>query len=207
MAQHLSQELGQSRVLYDTFHEAEFARPNLDTHLQALYHNESELVVVFLSADYERKEWPGLEWRAIRDLIKKKQASSIMLIRLDDASISGLFTIDGYISAQGRVPTDIAMRIIDRLQILKTERKPLNPTGSIPPAVRPSELRPTLSDIRIQLNQALVTSYNQTTPETEQYLRQITGSLQQLLVDAVRGAEEDHLQNPNMAEEAVGVLS
>ena len=29
VAQHLSQELGQSRVLYDTFHEAEFARPNL----------------------------------------------------------------------------------------------------------------------------------------------------------------------------------
>src|SRR5947209_18509882 len=85
----VSNELGQQNVLYDKFHEAEFARLNLDTHLQTLYHDESELVVVFLCADYERKEWPGLEWRAIRDLIKKKQDTSIMLIRLDDANISG----------------------------------------------------------------------------------------------------------------------
>lgn len=133
VAQRLSRELGQSRVLYDKFHEAEFARPNLDTHLQALYHDESELVVVFLCADYERKEWPGLEWRAIRDLIKKKQATSIMLIRLDDANISGVFSIDGYISAEGRVPTDIAALIIDRLRILETERQPLSASRSFPP--------------------------------------------------------------------------
>ena len=68
VADFLSRELGEGRVLYDRFHEAEFERPNLDTHLQALYHDQSRLVVVFLCADYERKEWPGLEWRAIRDL-------------------------------------------------------------------------------------------------------------------------------------------
>lgn len=135
VAQHLSRELGQPRVLYDRFHEAEFARPNLDTHLQALYHDESELVVVFLSANYERKEWPGLEWRAIRDLIKKKQAPSIMLIRLDDANVSGVFSIDGYINAEGRTPADIAALIIDRLLILETERQPLGPSqGSAQPA-------------------------------------------------------------------------
>src|SRR5262245_23306848 len=111
VAQRLSRDLGQSRVLYDKFHEAEFARPNLDAYLQHLYHDESELVAVFLCTDYESKEWPGLEWRAIRDLIKKKQDSSIMLIRLNDANISGVFSIDGYISAEGRLPTDIATLI------------------------------------------------------------------------------------------------
>src|ERR1041385_2125541 len=100
----LSRELGEERVLYDRFHEAEFARPNLDTHLQVLYHDQSRLVVVFLCADYERKEWPGLEWRAIRDLIKSKKDSSIMLIRLDEANVSGVFSIDGYISVEGRAP-------------------------------------------------------------------------------------------------------
>jgi tetratricopeptide (TPR) repeat protein len=109
-------------VLYDQFYEAEFAQPNLDTLLQRLYHDESELVVVFLSSDYERKEWPGLEWRAIRDLIKKKHAPSIMLIRLDDADVSGVFSIDGYVSAEGRSPADIAMLILDRLKLLTTTR-------------------------------------------------------------------------------------
>lgn len=132
VAQRLSQELGQPRVLYDRFHEAEFARPNLDTHLQTLYHDESELVVVFLCADYERKEWPGLEWRAIRDLIKKKQASSIMLIRLDDANVSGVFSTDGYIRVEGRTPTDIAALIIGRLRILEAERQALSPSSSVP---------------------------------------------------------------------------
>jgi hypothetical protein len=117
----LGRELGEERILYDRFHEAEFARPNLDTHLQALYHDESRLVVVFLCADYERKEWPGLEWRAIRHLIKSKRASSIMLIRLDEANVSGVFSIDGYISVEGRAPRDIASLIIERLQILEVE--------------------------------------------------------------------------------------
>lgn len=42
-------------ILYDWFHRAEFARPNLDIHLQNLYKNESELIVVFICADYNRK--------------------------------------------------------------------------------------------------------------------------------------------------------
>lgn len=136
----LSQELGKQRVLYDKFHEAEFARPNLDTHLQALYHNESELLVVFLCAEYERKEWTGLEWRAIRDLIKQKQDTSIMFIRLDEANIPGLFSIDGYISAQGREPAEIATLIFSRLQSLQRERQfETTPIGNLPP----SETSPT----------------------------------------------------------------
>lgn len=136
VARLLSDELGTQQVLYDKFHEAEFARPNLDTHLQTLYHDESELVVVFLCAEYERKEWPGLEWRAIRDLIKKKQDTSIMLIRLDDTDVSGIFSIDGYISAQGREPIDIATLIIDRLQILGRERRlRIAPLQDSPPHV------------------------------------------------------------------------
>ena len=44
VARYLSEELGEQSILYDRFHEAEFARPNLDTHLQSLYHDGSELV-------------------------------------------------------------------------------------------------------------------------------------------------------------------
>jgi tetratricopeptide (TPR) repeat protein len=133
VADFLRRELGEGSVLYDRFHEAEFARPNLDTHLQALYHDQSRLVVVFLCADYERKEWPGLEWRAIRDLIKSKKDSSIMLIRLDEANVSGVFSIDGYISVEGRAPQDIASLIIERLQILEVELQATITAQSISP--------------------------------------------------------------------------
>jgi hypothetical protein len=98
--------------------------------LQTLYHNESDLVVVFLCGDFERKEWPGLEWRAIRDLIKKKQDTAVMFVRLDDADISGVFSIDGYVSAEGRKPSEIAALILRRLEASRANRT--NPLTKAP---------------------------------------------------------------------------
>ena len=111
----LAMQLGQDRVLYDKYHEAEFARPDLDTHLQRLYHDESELVVVFLCADYQQKEWCGLEWRAIRDLMKGPRKSDIMLVRFDDTTIPGLFSIDGCLLIGNRPPEEIGDLILQRL--------------------------------------------------------------------------------------------
>lgn len=39
-----------------------------------------------------------------------------MLVRLDDAEVSGIFSIDGYVSAAGRTPEDVAVLIKDRLE-------------------------------------------------------------------------------------------
>lgn len=117
VATRLAESLGRDKVLYDKFHEAELARPDLDTYLQRLYLEESELIAVFLCADYERKEWCGLEWRAIRNLIKRRQASTVMPLRFDDTEIPGLFTIDGYVTIGERAPDDIANLILERLRI------------------------------------------------------------------------------------------
>lgn len=59
-------------VFYDSDYQSELARPNLDTLLQSIYNENAELVVVFLSQEYADKEWCGLEWRAIRELSKRK---------------------------------------------------------------------------------------------------------------------------------------
>ena len=71
---------------------------------------------LFFFADYERKEWCGLEWRAIRDLLKKRQAEDIMPMRFDNADIPGLFSIDGYIDLQNYTPEETANFILKRLQ-------------------------------------------------------------------------------------------
>ena len=115
VAHNLAAKLGRDRVLYDGYYEAEFARPNLDTHLQRLYHDESELIAVFLCAGYETKEWCGLEWRAIRDLIKQRQAESVMPLRFDMTEIPGLFSIDGYVWIGERPAEEIANVILQRL--------------------------------------------------------------------------------------------
>jgi hypothetical protein len=42
VATRLAESVGREQVLYDKYYEADFARLNLDTYLQALYHDESE---------------------------------------------------------------------------------------------------------------------------------------------------------------------
>jgi TIR domain len=116
VAGHLAAAVGRERVLYDQYYESEFARVDLDTYLQRLYHDDSELIAVFLCADYQDKEWCGLEWRAVRDLIKRRQASSVMPLRFDNTEIPGLFSTDGYIWIGDRSPREIADRILERWQ-------------------------------------------------------------------------------------------
>lgn len=113
----LATQLNRERVFYDAYYEAELARPNLDTYLAEIYHNQAELVVVFLCAEYEQKEWCGLEWRAVRDLLKQKKTAEIMPLRLDDTHITGLFSIDGYIDIKGREPAEVADLIVQRLRL------------------------------------------------------------------------------------------
>ena len=118
IAKHLADDLARNRVLYDKFHEAEFARPNLDVYLQDLYHDEVTLNVVFLCEAYNQKEWCGLEWRAIRDLIKRRK-SEIMFLRVDDGDVAGVYSIDGYVDIRDRSDEQAADLIIERLQQLQ----------------------------------------------------------------------------------------
>jgi hypothetical protein len=75
-----------------------------------------DLIVVFLCEDYLAKEWSGLEWRAIRDIIKHSRDATVMLLRLDQAQVPGLFGIDGYIDVSTWTPTKIAEAIVKRLR-------------------------------------------------------------------------------------------
>jgi hypothetical protein len=121
VASFLGDALSKDRVLYDYWHRAEFARPNLDTHLQRLYREESDLVVVFLCREYQEKEWCGLEWRAIRSLIQQRREGDVMLFRFDSAEIPGLFPGDGHVwlrePPDQMPPQEAAQDILKRLEI------------------------------------------------------------------------------------------
>ena len=116
VAERLLKIIGEETVFYDNFYKAELARPNLDILLQDIYHQNSELIVVFLCKEYDKKEWCGLEFRAIRDLIKKKNDKKIMFLRFDDIEIKGIFSIDGYIDLTFIKPEEAAELISKRIQ-------------------------------------------------------------------------------------------
>lgn len=115
VARYLQAELGENSVFYDRDYQAHLAHPNADIILQNIYRRQSEIVAVFLCEQYAEKEWCGLEWRAIRDLIKTKQSDNIALIRFDDAQIDGVFSIDGYLDARKFSPKQIADYILQML--------------------------------------------------------------------------------------------
>ena len=117
LAETLSKGLAKDKIFYDAWYQAELARPSLDIYLQNIYHNDAELVVVFLCQEYEDKEWCGLEWRAIRDLIKNRKNEDIMLMRFDDANITGIFSIDGYIDLSQHSMEQTAQFILQRIGI------------------------------------------------------------------------------------------
>ena len=119
VAELLAETLGRDAILYDSWYKAEFTRPNLDTYLQNLYHTESNLLVPFLCADYQDKDWCQLEWRVIRDLIKQKKDDDIMPMRFDNTHISGLFDIDGYMDLNDHEPKEVAELILQRLTFNK----------------------------------------------------------------------------------------
>lgn len=114
----LSEHLGPNAVFYDHDYQAQLARPNSDILLQDIYSNRSSLVVVFLCEKYAEKQWCGLEWRAIRDMIKFKKDDQVMFVRFDDAAVDGVLSIDGYIDARCHSPDDLAGFVLTRLNEL-----------------------------------------------------------------------------------------
>lgn len=120
VASYLAGQVGRDRVLYDKYHEAEFAQPDLDVYLPNLYSTKSELIVIFLCAAYAKKRWCKLEWRSIRQLISTSESQRIMFISFDEIGAVpelGILSGDGYASIGSRSPDEIAALILQRLEV------------------------------------------------------------------------------------------
>ena len=118
VAQHLESLLGPDRYFYDQNYTAQLARPSLDTFLQAIYRDRSKLIVVFAGGHYQEKEWCGIEFRAIRELINARDHDRIMFVRLDDGQVDGIMGHDGYVDARHHGPDQVAAFINERASLL-----------------------------------------------------------------------------------------
>jgi hypothetical protein len=107
--------LGEDSIFYDFDYQAQLSRPNLDTLLQCIYRDQSDLIVVFLCAEYAEKQWCGLEWRVVRDIIKSKQDERVMFVRFDNAPVDGILSIDGYIDGSSYSTKEVADFILARV--------------------------------------------------------------------------------------------
>jgi tetratricopeptide (TPR) repeat protein len=115
----LATELGgRDNILYDQWHDAEFAKPDFDLDLEKVYRDESQLVVFFFCEAYSKKPWCGVEWRIGRELRFRGEANRVMCLRLDHAEVPGLSPLDGYIDIANMPNGHVADRILKRLDLL-----------------------------------------------------------------------------------------
>lgn len=115
VADALAAALGKDRVLYDDYLIAELACLDLDLYLGSLYRDQSELLVPFYCAEYEKKKWCKLEWRQMRDILLNVEGHRIMPFRFDDSPIAGVLSIDGHVKIGARSPKEVAHLILQRL--------------------------------------------------------------------------------------------
>jgi hypothetical protein len=115
VADRLERLLGENTVFYDEYFPGELAQLSLDTLLQNIYAKRATVVVVVVGADYQRKEWCGLEFRAIKELIMAKEDRRVMLVRTDDGEVDGIFKTDGFIDARRFSPVEIADMVARRV--------------------------------------------------------------------------------------------
>lgn len=122
VAVELERIIGPDSYFYDNNYVSQLARPSLDVLLQDIYRKRSKLVVVFLCSYYQEKEWCGIEFRAIRDIIMEREHDRVMYVKMDDGQVDGVFKIDGYIDGQKYGPTDVARYIQERVELLSRDK-------------------------------------------------------------------------------------
>lgn len=117
VAKELERIVGPNKYFYDNNYRSQLAQPSLDVLLQGIY-SRAKLDVVFLSEDYQRKDWCGVEFRVIREIIMNRENGRVMFIRLDDGHVDGVFKTDGYIDARQFDAASIAEFIKQRVDLL-----------------------------------------------------------------------------------------
>ncbi len=113
----LAQKFSEAQILYDKFHEAEFARYDLGVYLPKLYREQADLVVAVICKSYDEKQWTGWEWMAIYSQLTKREGQNIMLARFDYAHVDGLFDAAAFVELDQKTPEQAAMLILERLAL------------------------------------------------------------------------------------------
>ncbi|OYW74057.1 MAG: hypothetical protein B7Z37_19280 [Verrucomicrobia bacterium 12-59-8] len=134
----LAAQFGEDRILYDKYHEAEFARFDLGIRLPILYGEESDLIVPVLCPSYDKKRWTGWEWVHIYSLLTQDDGHRVMPSRFNHATVPGLSAASGFIELDDKTPEQFAKLILERLALNeKAPRENPAPTTAAPPSNLP----------------------------------------------------------------------
>ena len=140
VARILANRFGEDAILYDKFHEAEFARYDLGIHLPRLYGEQSDLIVPVLCTAYDTKRWTGWEWVHIYGLLTKADGHRVMPSRFEYATPEGLSTTAAFIELDDKTADQFATLILERLALNEGRPKDNYTRQAPPPTPLPHNL-------------------------------------------------------------------
>lgn len=160
----LRNQLGEDKVFFDEWFEAEIAGTDADQVLQRIYGSQTRLVVTCVCQRYNEKPWTQLEWRAIRALEQQLQDAAtenvarlrFLPLRFGDGEVDGLFASSISIVPDVRTRSDQAISdlILERLRLVKQNPSLLRRDRmTIPDAInkRVKQLKKTQKSIAFEL--------------------------------------------------------
>jgi len=115
--------LGRGKVFFDEWFEHVIGGFDADMFLQRVYGRQTQMTVIGVSGQYDRKPWTQVEYRAIRSRLNELTASGdardrlrFLPIRVGDGELEGTFpTLDIALEARGRSAAAMAQIITSRL--------------------------------------------------------------------------------------------
>jgi len=112
--------LKKEEVFYDKWHKAELAQVNLKDYLQKIYRKDSHLIIPFFTESYKTKNWCGIEWKAIKEVLESAESKKIMpIINGKQVTIDGIsWGTDGYIDCNSLSAKALAELIAKRIEIM-----------------------------------------------------------------------------------------
>lgn len=123
---------------FDPHTEVELWGKHLAEHLTSVYGQQAGVVVVFVSAEYVRREWTRLEHRAALSRAMRENREYVLPVRFDDAELPGLLPDVAVIDlrTRPRSPEELAGLIIQKLDALgiTTPTLAADPAGGAPEA-------------------------------------------------------------------------
>ena len=116
-------------VFYDEFEKISLWGKNLSEKLQAVYENESDYVVIFISKAWVEKAWPRHERRAIFSRMVQESRDFLLPVRFDDTPAPGLQNAVSYVQAEDHSPAELAVMIAQKLGVTPSKGK----ASDVPP--------------------------------------------------------------------------
>lgn len=105
------------KVFYDEFEKVNLWGKDLYTHLDNVYRNKGHFCVMFISENYQRKNWTNHERESAQARAFQENEEYILPARFDNTEIPGVRPTIGYISLRNLTPQQFAQIVIQKLKL------------------------------------------------------------------------------------------